>query len=232
MKQRIISVFSLLLIISLTGCRNTKGLAEYGMTGVCFIAYADIDTVCEDEELIRVGNRLLLDQKDNLLLSYVVDSTIELTNSELGGYDHLVLANPRWIERFGNPKKLKPTEYSNLPKDLQVFLNCQMPLLTNDGSVLPEDSGLYEYEGGGLLAFPVDVTLGAANPIEAKNPLILLIDNPAEALKTDSCMLPLTSSGNVLFANGELLRQSFDNSKLRDYGSIQKMDAIRLSPEE
>ena len=232
MKQRIISVFSLLLIISLTGCRNTKGLAEYDMTGVCFIAYADIDTVCEDEELIRVGNRLLLDQKDNLLLSYVVDSAIELTNSELGGYDHLVLANPRWIERFGNPKKLKPTEYSNLPKDLQVFLNCQMPLLTNDGSVLPEDSGLYEYEGGGLLAFPVDVTLGTANPIEAKNPLILLIDNLAEALKTDSCMLPLTSSGNVLFSNSELLRQSFDNSKLRDYGSIQKMDAIRLSPEE
>ena len=74
-----------------------------------------------------------------------------------------------------------------------------MPILTNDGSVLPEGTGLYEYEGGGLLAFPVNVTLGSAKPIEAKNPLVMLIDNPAEILKADSCMLPLTSSGNVLF---------------------------------
>ena len=43
-----------------------------------------------------------------------------------------------------------------------------MPILTNDGSVLPEGTGLYEYEGGGLLAFPVNVTLGSAKPIEAK----------------------------------------------------------------
>lgn len=51
---------------------------------------------------------------------------------------------------------------------MQEFLDSQMPILTNDGSVLPEGTGLYEYEGGGLLAFPVNVTLGAAKPIEAK----------------------------------------------------------------
>ena len=39
-----------------------------------------------------------------------------------------------------------------------------------------------------------NVALGAAEPIEAKNPLIILVDKPAQSLKASSCMLPLTSS--------------------------------------
>ena len=96
-----------------------------------------------------------------------MDSAIELS-AELGNYDHLVFTNPQWIERFGDLEKLKPIEYSNLSKDMQIFLETQMPILTNDGSVLPEGIGLYEYEDGSLFAFPVNVTLGAAEPIEAK----------------------------------------------------------------
>ena len=107
---------------------------------------------------------------------------------------------------------------------MQEFLDSQMPILTNDGSVLPEGTGLYEYEGGGLLAFPVNVTLGLAKPIEAKNPLVMLIDNPAKILKADSCLLPLTSSGNVLFLDSDNLQQAFENSELKDYGDIQKFN--------
>lgn len=58
--------------------------------------------------------------------------------------------------------------------------------------------------------------------LEAKNPLIILVDKPAQSLKASSCMLPLTSSGNVLFAEGEKLQESFDESKLIDYGSIEE----------
>ena len=72
------------------------------------------------------------------------------------------------------------------------------------------------------MAFPVHVALGAAEPREAKNPLIILVDKPAQSLKASSCMLPLTSSGNVLFAEGEKLQESFDESKLIDYGSIEE----------
>ena len=56
----------------------------------------------------------------------------------------------------------------------------------------------------------------------SKNPLIILVDKPAQSLKASSCMLPLTSSGNVLFAEGEKLQESFDESKLIDYGSIEE----------
>ena len=223
MKHKIIVIFVLALMFSLAGCGNTNKFAEYDMTGISFISYADIDTVCEDEELTTAGKNLLSEQEENLLLSYVMDSAIELS-AELGNYDHLVFTNPQWIERFGDLEKLKPIEYSNLSKDMQIFLETQMPILTNDGSVLPEGIGLYEYEDGSLFAFPVNVTLGAAEPIEAKKPLIVLIDNPAETLKADSCMLPLTSSGNVLFLDNDNFQQLFENSELKDYGDIQKFD--------
>ena len=223
MKHKLTIMLALALMIILAGCGNANKLSEYDMTGISFISYTDIDTVCEDEELTTVGNNLLSEQEDNLLLSYVVDSAIDLS-ANLGDYDHLVFTNPQWIERFGDSGKLKPVEYSSLSKDMQAFLDSQMPLLTNDGSVLPEGTGLYEYEGGGLLAFPVNVTLGAAKPIEAINPLVVLIDNPVEILKADSCMLPLTSSGNVLFLDNDNFQQVFENSELKDYGDIQKFE--------
>ena len=223
MKHKLTIMLALALMIILAGCGNANKLSEYDMTGISFISYTDIDTVCEDEELTTVGNNLLSEQEDNLLLSYVVDSAIDLS-ANLGDYDHLVFTNPQWIERFGDSGKLKPVEYSSLSKDMQAFLDSQMPLLTNDGSVLPVGTGLYEYEGGGLLAFPVNVTLGAAKPIEAKNPLVVLIDNPVEILKADSCMLPLTSSGNVLFLDNDNFQQVFENSELKDYGDIQKFE--------
>ena len=223
MKHKLTIMLALALMIILAGCGNANKLSEYDMTGISFISYTDIDTVCEDEELTTVGNNLLSEQEDNLLLSYVVDSAIDLS-ANVGDYDHLVFTNPQWIERFGDSGKLKPVEYSSLSKDMQAFLDSQMPLLTNDGSVLPEGTGLYEYEGGGLLAFPVNVTLGAAKPIEAKNPLVVLIDNPVEILKADSCMLPLTSSGNVLFLDNDNFQQVFENSELKDYGDIQKFE--------
>ena len=125
--NNLIIMSALALVISLTGCGNTNKLSEYDMTGISFIEYTDIDTVCEDEELITAGSNLLSDQEDNLLLSYVVDSAIELS-TELGDYDHLVFTNPKWIENFGDSGKLKPIEYSSLSKSMQEFLDSQMPI--------------------------------------------------------------------------------------------------------
>ena len=135
-----------------------------------------------------------------------------------------MFTTPQWIERFGNLDKLKAIEYSDISNEMQAFLDAQMPLLTTDGSVFPEGTGLYEYEGGSLLAFPVNVTLGVAEPIETKNPLIILLDNPTDTLKTDSCILPLTSSGNILFSDSDNFQQPFEDSVLNEYGDIQKLD--------
>lgn len=96
--------------------------------------------------------------------------------------------------------------------------------LTADGSVLPEGVGLYRCEDGGLFAFPSGVTLGWAKPITAKNPLIILVDNPAQALNSKSCALPLASSGNILFPDRDRLDAAFHGSGLEDDGEIQILD--------
>ncbi|MCQ5137587.1 hypothetical protein NE628_15455, partial [Coprococcus eutactus] len=61
------------------------------------------------------GSNLPSDQEDNLLLSNVVDSAIELS-AELGDYDNLVFTNPKWIENFRDSGLLIPIEYSSLSK--------------------------------------------------------------------------------------------------------------------
>ena len=135
MKHKLTIMLALALMIILAGCGNANKLSEYDMTGISFISYTDIDTVCEDEELTTVGNNLLSEQEDNLLLSYVVDSAIDLS-ANLGDYDHLVFTNPQWIERFGDSGKLKPVEYSSLSKDMSTaptmasgFLNIPVPII-------------------------------------------------------------------------------------------------------
>ena len=53
-----------------------------------------------------------------------------------------------------------------------------MSVLTVTGEALPTGIELYKYDGDGLLAFPVNVTLGAAEPIEAQNSLVILVNTP------------------------------------------------------
>lgn len=223
MKQMLTAALALLLTAGLSGCGGSGPLTKYDTGGLLYIAYTDIDTVCAREELTDAGADFLRSQGDGLLLSYVVDSAIELTGGELGTYDHLILTNRRWVERFGDVQKLRPADPDSVTADMEAFLECQMPLLTADGAVLPPGAALYEYAGGGLLAFPVNVTLGAAEAIEAENPLLLLLENPAEDLSAGSCLLPLTSSGNILFADQDSLTDTFAASELNAYGTLEKL---------
>lgn len=220
MKRKIMMILAFIFICGLSGCGNTTALSQYDTDEIWYIAYTDIDTVCDSHELTVVGADILSSVEEHLLLSFVVDSSIGMTD-ELGDYDHLILTNPQWIERFGDPDRLKPVEYDSLPDGMQRFLEDQIPLWTVDGSILPDGMGLYEYEGEKLLAFPVYVTLGGAEPIEAENPLIILVDKPAQTLKAGSCMLPLTSSGNVLFTDGDEIQKTFEESSLTDYGAVR-----------
>lgn len=223
MKQMLTAALALLLTAGLSGCGGSGPLTKYDTGGLLYIAYTDIDTVCAREELTDAGADFLRSQGDGLLLSYVVDSAIELTGGELGTYDHLILTNRRWVERFGDVQKLRPADPDSVTADMEAFLECQMPLLTADGAVLPPGAALYEYAGSGLLALPVNVTLGAAEAIEAENPLLLLLENPAEDLSAGSCLLPLTSSGNLLFTDGETLQPLWEERGLAAYGEIRRL---------
>lgn len=223
MRRMAMIALACVLLSGLAGCGEAGTSAQQGTDGLAYLAFSDIDTVCEDEELAQAGRDLLAAQGDGLLLSYVVDSAI-LIDDELGDYDHLIMVNPQWVERFGDLDRLKPVSFDSLDPGMQGFLKEQMPILTADGSVLPKGSGLYEYDGGGLLAFPAGVTLGMAEPVEAKKPLLILIDDPAQVLNPKSCALPLASSGNILFSDRDRLEAPFHGSGLEGCGEIQLLD--------
>lgn len=225
-KSKVLLIGAVILMFSISGCKKSDLPSQYSTDGVGYIAYTNIDAVCEDTELIQEGADLLSSLEENLLLSFVVDSSIELSD-ELGNYDHLIMTNPQWIERFGDPDKLVPVDYDSLSNEMQEFLKEQMPLLTADGTLLPDGVGLYKYDSGKLLAFPVNVTLGASEAIEAANPLIILVDEPAKILNVGSCTMPLTSSGNILFTDSNKLQYMFDASELKAYGSIRVLDGVK-----
>lgn len=221
MKVKIMAMAAM-LICCLSGCGAAGALRQYDMGGIEYLEYTDIDTVCDTPELAQAGFNFLSSMEGQLLLSFVMDSSIELTE-ELEDYDHLILTNPQWVERFGDPGKLKPVEYGSLSDSMREFLDAQMPVMAADESVWTDGMGLYRYEGGRLLAFPVNVTLGAARPVEAERPLIILVDRPSEALSAGRCLLPLTSSGNVLFTGEDQLKTAFEHSALKDYAAIQAL---------
>lgn len=89
-KMLILNIFA--LMVCLSGCGKTDQLSSYETDGLGYIAYTDIDTICEDPVLIQEGDNFLSSVDTNLLLSYVVDSNIEISE-ELGSYEHLIMTN-------------------------------------------------------------------------------------------------------------------------------------------
>ncbi|MDE6280197.1 MAG: hypothetical protein K2M15_00120 [Oscillospiraceae bacterium] len=223
MKSKKWIILIAVFVCILSGCGKLDLLSQYNTDGIAYLSYTDIDTVCDTPELAQAGENLLHSMEEQLLLSFVVDSSIELTE-ELGKYDHLILVNSQWIKRFGEAERLESIEYSSLSTSMQKFLDAQMPIWTIDGSVLPDGVSLYQYRNGKLLAFPVNVTLDAARPIEATDPLIVLVEQPTQTLKARECLLPLTSSGNILFTDGMKLKEEFAENKLKDYGNVELLE--------
>lgn len=226
MKSKAWIIFAVIFVCSLSGCGKASILGQYDIGGIAYLSYTDIDTVCDTPELAEVGTNFLSQMEGHLLLSFVVDSSIELTE-ELGDYDHLILANPRWVEHFGSLDKLESVEYDSLSGSMREFLNIQLPVWTVTGEMLPDGVGLYQYKNGDLLAFPVNVTLGGAAPIKAQRPLIILVDRPAQTLSAKRCMLPLTSSGNVLFSDAGQLKTSLAEYQLTDYATVQVLNDLK-----
>lgn len=199
----------------------------YDVSDVVEINYSKIDPVSDDKNLTLIAEEIFtqLDDNNNLLLSFVIDSSIEITSKELGKYEHLVFVNKKWIEQYDNISNLKEIEFDSLPKGLQDFMNVQMPILTRNKEVLPKGIKLYTYSGNGLFSFPCNVGYGA-KAMKIKQPLIVYIDKVTDVMDSHSFTIPLSSSGNIIFNNKEELKQLINNSELREY--INKITNIKL----
>jgi hypothetical protein len=195
------------------------------------LSFGDIDSLETEKMLPNVESFFNdMEQNSNLCLSLAIDKAILLNKEEYGGYDHIIITDRTWLHSFnigvgtaGKGGKLTKINFEKLKEPLQSFLNAQMPLWTNTGEVQPAGVGFYEFTGDKFLALPPNVGYGGST-IQAKDPLVILIDNPASILKTKNFMLPAASSGNVVFQNNEILRSALSTSPIKEY--IVSIDTV------
>lgn len=103
------------------------------------------------------------------------------------------------------------------------FEDKQLPIWTNTGEIQPEGMGFCEFNGGSFLVLPPNASYGNST-IQAKNPLIILVEEPVKTLKVSSFLLPMSSSGNIVFKNEDVLRSVLNESPLME--KISSIDSF------
>ena len=97
------------------------------------------------------------------------------------------------------------------------------PIWTNTGEIQPEGMGFCEFNGDSFLVLPPNASYGNST-IQAKNPLIILVEEPVKTLKVSSFLLPMSSSGNIVFKNEAVLRSVLNESPLME--KISSIDSF------
>lgn len=217
MKKRSMLLAALLLLTGCTaGCAQEK-LPQNNAADIVYLGYKDIDTVCDAEEIAMAGRDLLqtMQDRDALLMSYAMDTAIEILPEELGEYDHFVLVSRTWLKAFAPENELVPVDVKGLPPEMQAFLKDQMSILTYDGSMVPAGATLCTIKKDALLCLPAYAHMN--KPVMSHKPLIMVFDDPAAAMKADGFLLPLTSTANIVFSDAEALQAAAEKSPINAY---------------
>lgn len=118
---------------------------------------------------------------------------------------------------------LIPIGFDDIHAELKDFLSKQLPIWTNTGEIQPEGMGFCEFNGDSFLVLPPNASYGNST-IQAKNPLIILVEEPVKTLKVSSFLLPMSSSGNIVFKNEDVLRSVLNESPLME--KISSIDSF------
>ena len=194
------------------------------------ISYNDVNGLYNDYWMPMVENFFAeMADRDNLCLSMAVDRAIVLDNAKMGKYDHIVVTDRAWVETtvFGDNSdkadSLIPIGFDDIHAELKDFLSKQLPIWTNTGEIQPEGMGFCEFNGDSFLVLPPNASYGNST-IQAKNPLIILVEEPVKTLKVSSFLLPMSSSGNIVFKNEAVLRSVLNESPLME--KISSIDSF------
>ncbi|WDV46296.1 hypothetical protein PV797_01045 [Clostridiaceae bacterium M8S5] len=195
------------------------------------LSFNDLDTL-ETEKMLPEVESFFNDMynANNLQLSFVVDKAILLTKEDMGDYDHIVVTDRAWVKSLGigvNEKgtsgKLVSKQFKDLHPPLLNFLNAQLAIWMKSKEMQPKDLKFFEYVGTKFLALPPNVGIGAET-VQAKRPLVILVDNPVAMFKLKGFLLNVASSGNVVFPNEKQLRTSLSTSPIKPY--VNSIDGI------
>lgn len=197
------------------------------MSNTVRISLNDVDSLAEE----KVQSFLeTMEENDNLCMSFVIDKAILLSDEELSGYDHIIIVNKTWANSFGvgiesdaPGGKLTKISFNKLSAPLRNFLDAQMPILTKDGQTQPSGVEFYKFEGKTFLALSPNVGYGGST-IQSKNPLVILVDDPVISFAVKPFLIPLLSSGNIVFPNEDVLRREISDPDISE--KISSIDAI------
>ncbi|MBQ3704680.1 MAG: hypothetical protein II885_18360 [Oscillospiraceae bacterium] len=199
---------------------------------VC-VSYNDVDGLYEGDFPNQV-EYFFEQMSDNLCISLAIDRAILLNSDEMGPYDHIVLTDRAWLaatidEASGDGvDNLTPIEFNHIHNELREFLMEQLPLWTRTGEATPEGMAFYEFSGENFLVLPPSVGQDGST-IQAKKPLIILVDDAVKVLNCQGLLLPLSSSGNVIFKNEKVLREVLSTTSIQEkISSINSFTEVAL----
>lgn len=195
------------------------------------VSFNELDTLITEDMLPKTEKFFKdLQAENNLTISYVLDSGVKLSKDILGKYDHIIITDTKWVNsgEIGIKEKkengeLIPINYKDIPNQTKEFLDEQMPLLTKSKEPNPNGLNFYEFKGEYFPALPIEAGHGSKT-VQAKNPLIILADNPVNVFKIKGFLLYIASSGNVIFSNEAELRNAIEKSEIKPY--ISSIDSI------
>lgn len=186
----------------------------------------------ESDEMIAELDRFLktAEDEDNLYFSYVLDKGFSLEKEEYGGYDHLIITNRAWLDLFhvgigteDSGGALTEISINDLAYPLKEWLEPQMSILTISGEVPTDGMSFYEFSGKSFLALPPGI--GDSNTtVQAKHPLVIVVDRATDVLKTKSMLMPALTSGNIIFTNEDALSRELANSTINVW--VSSIDSV------
>lgn len=172
-----------------------------------------VDTASRDQYL--PGLTAFVDQVDRAgisALSFTLDQALGMRPEELAPFDHVIITDPAFVALMqigidqGGPRGgLTPISDADVPATLRQTLAGQLEVSTKAGTANPEGVGYYTYAGDE--SFPaIGSTLTGGATVQAKHPLVILVDDPLTTFTTEGFTLSMMVNGNLVFTDADLLR--------------------------
>lgn len=228
--KRIIYV---LICLGLVGCSVNKEVKINEDLDYLKIESAE---AINDHNLSNFENMLSkMDKAKALWCSLIIDSYFTMDKESLGEFDHVVLTNQKGLEKLGNDDHLKSVALEEVSKTLQDALVSYQKVFAKATKSL--EFTLYHYAGDDLVALPFNLVdnkqYQTSNqsfkdklPVTLENSLVVLVENLSEAGAVEEFLLPLVNSGNIVFSDEKLLKETIEKNnldkiiKINDFNNI------------
>lgn len=192
----------------------------------------------DTEEGAQEAQRVMhdLSQKGCIVTSLVIDSEIEISNDVRGGYSQFVIVDPSYLHLIGitlptesGESVLTEVSFDSLPSATKDFLQGVLSVWMEGEMTFKETFSFYEYHGDGLIALGQNASYNSAFTT-CKNPLVIVMNVPVDKMSMTGFVMPLISTGNIMFTDPESTKEAFAASPVYPYiASFDRVADVTLT---